>query len=73
MTYALMPSDEDKVADRCQTAIINKLRSPSTAEYGDDVKVTSEKGNFGTYCEVFGTVAAQNGFGGPCAARTTAR
>ncbi|MFG2165502.1 hypothetical protein [Micromonospora chersina] len=56
-------SDEDTAVERCQTAITAKLKSPSTAKYGDKVDVTTQKGNFGTYFQVFGTVDAQNGFG----------
>ncbi|MEV1331111.1 hypothetical protein AB0J20_16215 [Micromonospora costi] len=60
--WALMPGDEGEAVDRCQAAVSDKLKSPSTAEYGD-VTVTSEDGNFGTYYVVTGEVDAQNGFG----------
>lgn len=63
VTYLLMPSDEDTAVDRCQTAVTAKLKSPSTAKYGDKVTVTSSAGDFGSYYQVFGTVDAQNGFG----------
>lgn len=60
--YALAPNDEGEAADRCQAAITAKLKSPSTAKYGEPT-VTSSDGDFGSYYQVFGTVDAQNGFG----------
>ena len=56
-------SDEDTAVERCQTAIGAKLKSPSTAKFADKVDVTTQKGTFGTYFQVFGQVDAQNGFG----------
>ncbi|PWR08559.1 hypothetical protein DKT68_15190 [Micromonospora acroterricola] len=63
LAYALMPSDEDEAVERCQAAISGQLKSPATAEYADDVTVSGEEGNFGTYYEVTGQVDAENGFG----------
>ncbi|HEY9414310.1 MAG TPA: hypothetical protein VIQ30_06100 [Pseudonocardia sp.] len=56
-------SDEDTAVERCQTAVTAKLKSPASAEFADKVDVTTQKGNFGTYFQVFGQVDAQNGFG----------
>lgn len=60
--FALRPSDSDEAADRCRSEITSKLKSPSTAKYGDET-VTTSSGDFGTYFEVSGVVDAQNGFG----------
>lgn len=59
---ALRPTDEDEALDRCQSAITEKLKSPSTAKFGEPT-VTSSDGSFGSYFEVSGQVDAQNGFG----------
>ena len=56
-------TDEDTAVERCRTAITAKLKSPATAKYADKVDVTTQKGDFGTYFQVFGMVDAQNGFG----------
>lgn len=60
--YALWPSDADEAADRCRAEITSRLKAPSTAEYSGE-QVSEEKGDFGTYYTVTGSVDAQNGFG----------
>lgn len=63
LVYALMPSDNDEAVQRCQDAISQKLRSPSTAEYTDPT-VASGDGRYGTrWYDVSGKVDAQNAFG----------
>ena len=61
--YALIPTDEDRAVDRCQQSVTAKLKSPSTASYGEKTTVVVERGDFATYYKVFGTVDAQNAFG----------
>ena len=62
IAYAVMPGEDAAAADRCQQAISDKLKAPSTAEFGDPT-VTVEEGNFATYYDVTGEVDAENGFG----------
>lgn len=60
--FTLMSHDRDMAVERCQAAIEDKLRSPSTARYGD-ATVKSTGGEFGTRYNIAGKLDAQNGFG----------
>lgn len=58
--YALTPSDEDEAVERCQAAIRDKLFSPSTAVFADEVRQNNTPPVF----RVFGELDAQNKVGG---------
>lgn len=48
--------------DECKTLVEDRLKSPSTAEFGDSA--SSELGKTGARWEVTGVVDAENSFGG---------
>lgn len=58
--YALAPSSDDKAVEQCQDAIRDKLFSPSTAVFADEVKQNNKPPVF----RISGELDAQNKLGG---------